>query len=74
MLLNDKEYLADIKIVQRSVAQLPWRHNIVLMDKIQDADERNWYISKIYENGWSSDFLLLQINSELYKRQPLTMF
>jgi len=58
-----------LEIVQRTVAQLPWRHNIVLMEKIKDKNERDWYIAKTLKDGWSRDILALQINSQLYHRQ-----
>ena len=34
----------DSEFVQQVVAQIPWGHNVVLQDKVSDADERNWYI------------------------------
>jgi len=30
-------------LVQRSVAQLPWRHNIALLEKLKDPPARLWY-------------------------------
>src|SRR4051794_29084644 len=30
----------DFSIVQRPVAQLPWGHHVVLMDKVKDDDQR----------------------------------
>ena len=38
-----QEY-SDFEFVQQLVAQIPWGHNIVLLDKIKDFDERKWYI------------------------------
>ena len=37
---------SDRKIVQEVLAQIPWGHNIVLLDKVADMDERKWYIKK----------------------------
>ena len=34
------------EFVQQVVAQIPWGHNIVLLDKIADSNEREWYIEK----------------------------
>ena len=34
------------EFVQQAVAQIPWGHNIFLMDKISDLTVRNWYIEK----------------------------
>ncbi|HEY5879643.1 MAG TPA: DUF1016 N-terminal domain-containing protein, partial [Nakamurella sp.] len=33
----------DLEVVQRSVAQLPWRHQIALLEKLDRADQRLWY-------------------------------
>lgn len=40
---------SDRKIVQEVLAQIPWGHNIVLLDKAADMDERKWYIKKSAE-------------------------
>lgn len=47
----------DDEIVQRTVAQLPWRHNIVLMSKIKDNKIRRLYALETIKNGWSKDML-----------------
>ncbi|HEY9643685.1 MAG TPA: DUF1016 N-terminal domain-containing protein [Coleofasciculaceae cyanobacterium] len=59
------EAYPDEAIVQRSVAQLPWRHNIALLEKLKDPDERLWYAQQAIENGWSRDVLVLQIETGL---------
>lgn len=59
----------DKAIVQRVVAQIPWRSNIVLLDRLNSAKERQWYAQKIIENGWSQSVLILQIESCLHQRQ-----
>ena len=61
----------DIQIVQQVVAQLPWGHNIALLDKIKDDTERMWYIDKCAENAWSRNSLVHQIEYNLYTRQAL---
>jgi predicted nuclease of restriction endonuclease-like (RecB) superfamily len=58
----------EFEIVQRTVAQIPWRSNIALMDKIKDTAERLWYAQKTIEHGWSRDVLVFQIESQLHKR------
>jgi len=58
----------DLEIVQRTIAQIPWRSNIALIDKIKDTAERLWYAQKTIENGWSRDVLVFQIESRLHKR------
>ncbi len=59
----------DLSIVQRSVAQLSWAHQVILIDKVKSGVEREFYIGKAVENGWSRDVLSLQIQSNLYNRQ-----
>lgn len=61
----------DSEFVQQVVAQIPWGHNVVLLDKVSDADERNWYIEACRKNGWSRNVLVHQIESGLYQRQVL---
>lgn len=56
------------EFVQRCVAQLPWRHNIALLEKLKDPDERLWYAQQAIENGWSRDVLVLQIETNLRDR------
>ena len=54
---------------QLLVAQIPWAHNIVLIQKVKDINLRYWYIQKTLHNGWSRDILALMIKSELHKRE-----
>ena len=63
----------DEKIVQRVVAQIPWRTNITLMDKLKTQEERIWYAGKTIENGWSKTILELQIQSRLMERTGKTV-
>ncbi len=55
--------------VQQLVAQIPWGHNIRILDKVKDQTEREFYIRKTIENGWSRDVLEIQIETGLYLRQ-----
>jgi predicted nuclease of restriction endonuclease-like (RecB) superfamily len=59
----------DETFVQEVLAQITWYHNITLLDKIRDADERLWYIRHTIEHGWSRNVLVHQIDSDLYNRQ-----
>ncbi len=62
------EAYPDEVIVQRLVAQLPWGHNVTLLDKLQSYEERLWYAQQASENGWSRDILALQIETGLFQR------
>lgn len=59
------------EFVQQVVAQIPWGHNIVILDKINNLEERKWYIKNSAQNGWSRNVLVHQIESSLYQRQVL---
>lgn len=49
----------DDELVQRIVAQLPWRHNITLMSKLKDNKIRKIYAEATIKNGWSKDMLVM---------------
>lgn len=63
------ETYPDERIVQQLVAQIPWGHNIKLMELLQVQEERLWYAQQTIENGWSRAVLVHQIESGLYLRQ-----
>ena len=65
------ETYAEREFVQQVVAQIPWGHNIVILDKVNNLEERKWYIKKSSQNGWSRNVLVHQIESNLYQRQVL---
>jgi predicted nuclease of restriction endonuclease-like (RecB) superfamily len=59
----------DIEIVQRTVAQIPWRSNITLLDKLKEPKLRLWYAEKTLERGFGKDMLVFQIESSLHVRE-----
>jgi predicted nuclease of restriction endonuclease-like (RecB) superfamily len=59
----------DRSIVQQVVAQIPWGHNVRLLDQVKDPTQREWYARAAFEHGWSRNVLELQIESGLYRRQ-----
>lgn len=59
----------DAAIVQQAAAQLPWFHLCILLDKVKVATEREWYVCKAIEHGWSRNILAMQIESRLHQRQ-----
>jgi predicted nuclease of restriction endonuclease-like (RecB) superfamily len=58
----------DATIVQRVAAQLPWRQNMVLLDRLDDLETRLWYGQRALEQGWSRDILNLQIDNRAHER------
>jgi predicted nuclease of restriction endonuclease-like (RecB) superfamily len=63
----------DEQFVQQVVAQLPWGHNVRILDYPNNTEEREWYIRKSFEHGWSRDVLVMQIKSRLFHRQGKTV-
>jgi predicted nuclease of restriction endonuclease-like (RecB) superfamily len=63
------EAYPDAQFVQQAVAQIPWGHNVRILDHVNDPIERQWYIGATVQNGWSRAVLVHQIESDLYGRQ-----
>lgn len=59
----------DSAIVQRTVALIPWRSNLSLMDKLENPTARLWYAQETIKNGWSKEWLDICIESHLMERQ-----
>lgn len=56
-------------IVQQVVGRIPWGHNVRLLDRVKDPEERLWYARATQEYGWSRDVLEHHIETNLYRRQ-----
>lgn len=63
------ETYPDEQFVQQLVAQIPWGHNVRIIDKVKDPATREFYTNKTIENGWSRNILEIQIESGLHFRQ-----
>ncbi len=61
----ERYYLADEKL-RRSVAVLPWRHNILLINKVNSLDAVKFYANETVTKGWSRDILLNAIKMDSY--------
>ena len=59
----------DEQFVQQAVAQIPWGHNVRILDQVKDSPEREFYIRQTIQHGWSRPVLEMQIESNLYRRQ-----
>ncbi|MDR1162656.1 MAG: PDDEXK nuclease domain-containing protein [Candidatus Accumulibacter sp.] len=66
----------DESFVQEVLAQLPWYHQLALLDKLSDPETRRWYVAKAIEYNWSRNVLVMQIESRLLERsgQAVTNF
>lgn len=56
-------------IRETAVSQIPWGHNVLLMQKLREKEHRLWYAQQAIENGWSRSMLGVWIESDLYSRQ-----
>ncbi|MEA5466483.1 PDDEXK nuclease domain-containing protein [Leptothoe sp. PORK10 BA2] len=59
----------DGALVQQVFSQIPWGHNVRLLDVLKDPEERLWYARQTIANGWSRNVLLLQIEQGVH-HQP----
>ena len=50
------------------LTDIPWFHNVVIIEKVKDPVQRIWYAHKTIEHGWSRAVLTVQIESGLYER------
>lgn len=53
----------DSEFVQEVLAQLPWYHQLALLDKLRADEERRWYAAKAIEHSWSRNILVMQIET-----------
>jgi predicted nuclease of restriction endonuclease-like (RecB) superfamily len=51
------------------VAEIPWGHNAVLLEKLKQTQQRVWYAEKVVQHGWSRAVLVHQIELDLYARE-----
>lgn len=50
------------------IFSIPWGHNVLIIQKIKDINERLWYAAKVIEHGWSRSMLNLWMENTLYER------
>jgi predicted nuclease of restriction endonuclease-like (RecB) superfamily len=57
----------DKPILQQLVAEIPWGHNVLIMEKVTAGKEREYYIKASINLGWSRNVLLNQIKAGAYE-------
>ena len=55
--------------IPQAVGQIPWGHVRLILDKIKNLTEAEFYINKTIENSWSRAILQHQIELNLFARQ-----
>jgi predicted nuclease of restriction endonuclease-like (RecB) superfamily len=58
----------DASIVQEVLAQLPWYHQLALLDKLPDPETRHWYADRAIQHNWSRNVLVMHIETRLMER------
>lgn len=58
----------DSAIVQQAVGQLPWGHNLVLLTRLKDPQQRLAYAQSAIAHGWSRNVLNIHIETRLLER------
>jgi predicted nuclease of restriction endonuclease-like (RecB) superfamily len=61
-----------LELSAQAVPQLPWGHIVLLLQKIKDLEEREWYARQTLEEGWSRPTLEQFIKKNLYKQQAIS--
>jgi len=54
--------------VQPLVAQIPWSHNLIILDKTKNDYEKEYYCRMVVKNGWSKRILAHQIETKSFER------
>jgi predicted nuclease of restriction endonuclease-like (RecB) superfamily len=58
----------EAEFVQEVLAQLPWYHQLALLDKLPGPETRRWYAAQAIEHNWSRNVLVMQIETRLLER------
>ena len=70
-------YNSDIRKIEEVFKQSPivrtnWASHVILLNTKLPLGERYWYITQAVANGWSSNVLQMQIETNLFARQITT--
>lgn len=58
----------DASFVQGVLAQLPWYHQLALLEKLSDTEARRWYASQAIKHNWSRNMLVTHMEAGLLGR------
>jgi len=57
--------------LQQLVGEIPWGQNLVILSRLKNMKEREFYMRSTIKFGWSRDTLVHQIESEAHKQVKL---
>jgi predicted nuclease of restriction endonuclease-like (RecB) superfamily len=64
---NVKQAVSHLEYVKQLVLRVPWRHNILILQKVKDENARIFYLEQAIKNKYSSAVLLHQIKANAYE-------
>lgn len=62
---------SELPKVQPLVAQIGWTHNLIIMQRCKDPQQREFYIRMTRKFGWSKNVLIHQIENQSYEKSLL---
>jgi predicted nuclease of restriction endonuclease-like (RecB) superfamily len=64
---NVKQPVSHLEYVKKLVLNTPWRHNILILQKVKEPKARVFYLEQTIKNKYSSSVLLHQIKASAYE-------
>ena len=61
----------DFPNLQQLVGEIPWGQNLVILSRLKDVKEREFYIRGTIQFGWSRNVLIHQIEAEAHKQAKI---
>jgi predicted nuclease of restriction endonuclease-like (RecB) superfamily len=55
------------ELLKQLVSEVPWGHNILIMQRVKDEAARRYYLEATARLGWTRNVLLNQIKGEAYR-------
>lgn len=78
-IFNMRAFYSAYEKVQQAAGQLetppefclniPWYHNVILIEKVKNLHEREWYARRAVHHSWSRSVLEQWIEADLYQKQ-----
>jgi predicted nuclease of restriction endonuclease-like (RecB) superfamily len=54
--------------LQQLVGEIPWGHNVLVLQKVKSGEARKYYLEATVQFGWSRNVLLNQIKAKAHER------
>ena len=64
---NVKQPASHLEYVKKLVLNIPWKHNILIIQKVKDPKARVFYLEQTIKNRYSNTVLLHQIKANSYE-------